>query len=255
MLDCQLIFYPMVIILFLKQFKRIFAMNDDNFYNKVTNSRFYSFGDKLGDIMILSLLWLVFCIPVVTAVPSTAALYYAVRRRRVKHSGSPKSDFFKSFKENIKQGTIINIIYVLYSAVAVLNILIGYYGIGNIKMPDFYFPTSFILLIPIVFTYPFVIALLARYDNTTVAIFKNGFTLSTMYLGTTIKIWLIMILSLALMIVFFPAALVLPYFSCRLVESMVDKIFKYASRQEAARNVRSAESEDVIEEDVENEEI
>ena len=223
--------------------------HDENFYNKVSNSRFYRFGDKLGDLMILSLLWLVFCLPIVTAVPSTAALYYAVRKRKFKKSLTPKDDFFKSLKTNLKQGIIINIIYLIYSAVVTLNILFGYFGIAGVKLPDFYFPASFILLIPIIFTYPFMIALLARYENSTAGIIKNAFTLSTMYLGTTVKIWLLLILSLAVMIVFFPAALVLPALSCRVIVKMIEKIFKYAAKQEADRNKQADEADETDEDE------
>ena len=211
-------------------------MRDDNFYNKVTNSRFYSLGDKIGDMMIMSLLWLVFCIPVVTFIPSTAALYYTVFRKHEKHSGSPKDDFLRSFKANLKQGIIINIIYILYSRVVAANMFVSYFGLGNIKLPDFCFPASFILLIPIIFTMPFVITCLARFENTTIATFKNGFTLSTMYLFTTIKIWLICLISTAVMISFFPSALLLPPFSMRIIEKMVESIYKYALNQESNRN-------------------
>ena len=56
----------------------------DNFYKKISNSRFYSFGDKLADYMAASLLWFLFCIPVVTFIPSTCALYYTCHKMKKK---------------------------------------------------------------------------------------------------------------------------------------------------------------------------
>ena len=48
----------------------------NSFYEKISKSRFYAFGDKLGDLLIASVLWLLLCLPIVTFIPSTAALYY-----------------------------------------------------------------------------------------------------------------------------------------------------------------------------------
>ena len=45
-------------------------------YDKYANSWLYNLGDKLGDMIILSVLWLIFSLPIITIGPASAALYY-----------------------------------------------------------------------------------------------------------------------------------------------------------------------------------
>ncbi|MBO7449637.1 MAG: YesL family protein [Clostridiales bacterium] len=201
----------------------------EDFFRKITNSRFYRFGDKLGDIMALSLLWFVFSIPLITFVPSCSALYYAINRRKEKESDTPSKDFLHSFKTNLKQGSVIGLIYLIYTAIAVGNILIGRYGIGNVKLPSFYFPLSFILLLPIIFSLPFVIVCLARFENTTKKTIINGFTLSTMYMGKSLFTIIAMIVTLAIIVVFPPSILFLPALTCMLIVDSLEKAIRYTA--------------------------
>ena len=59
---------------------------------------------RLVDLVGLSLLWLVFCLPVVTVGPASAALYQAVQRGVVQRDGSTYLCFFRSFRENCRVG-------------------------------------------------------------------------------------------------------------------------------------------------------
>lgn len=60
---------------------------------------------RLVDIVGLSLLWAVMCIPLITIVPVTAALYHALYRVfRKKDEDRAFWLFFRSFRENWKQG-------------------------------------------------------------------------------------------------------------------------------------------------------
>ena len=220
----------------------------DDFYRKVTKGRFYRFGEKLSELMTLSLLWFVFCIPVITFVPSCAALYYSVRKRRYNGSAAQSKDFLHSFKSNIKQGIVINIIYLVYSLIAAANILIGYFGIGDVKLPSFYFPLSLLLLLPLIFSFPFVIPCLARYENTTKNMFINGFTLSTLYFGKSILVCLTMLVTLAVLVVFPPSLLFLPALSADLISSSLEKAFVYTEKK---MNKRS-ETDEIEEKDTED---
>ena len=125
-------------------------------FEKVSNNIIYRFGLKISDYMTLSLLWLLLSLPVVTSQTASAAVYFATYKKFYKHSDDVTANFFKAFKSNIKHGLLISIIYIIYTVIAVANILFGYYGFGDIKLPEYYFPVSFIGLIPIVFTLPFV---------------------------------------------------------------------------------------------------
>ena len=51
--------------------------------------------NKLADLLTLSILWLLGCLPIVTIGASTTALYYAVMKM-IRGEGRVSSNFFKS---------------------------------------------------------------------------------------------------------------------------------------------------------------
>ena len=56
---------------------------------------FWSFMGKLTDMMILTVVWFVCCLPVVTAGAATTALYYVLMKLSVNREGYVLKDFFK----------------------------------------------------------------------------------------------------------------------------------------------------------------
>lgn len=73
---------------------------------------------RMADFFLASLLWLVTSLPVITAVPATIAMYYAtVKIVRYKTPGSTVKSFFHSFKENLKQGVLLSLLYILAAVV------------------------------------------------------------------------------------------------------------------------------------------
>jgi len=71
----------------------------------------WRFIGKFWDLLIVNLLWVICCIPVVTIGASTTALYYVTLRLVRDEDGYTIRSFFKSFKENFKQATVIWLIF------------------------------------------------------------------------------------------------------------------------------------------------
>lgn len=67
----------------------------------------WRFIGKFGDVIILNILWLICSIPVFTIGASTTAVYYVTLKLVRDEDGYTIRSFFKSFKENFKQATII----------------------------------------------------------------------------------------------------------------------------------------------------
>ncbi len=61
---------------------------------------------KLTDIMGLSILWLMCCIPIITIGPATAALYYTAVKGIRRGNGGICAKFIQSFWENFKTGLL-----------------------------------------------------------------------------------------------------------------------------------------------------
>ena len=83
-----------------------------NFDNPV-----WIFMGKLADMVVLGGLWLLCSLPVVTAGASTAALYYVILKLAKDQEGYIVSSFFRSFRENLKQGTAVSFIAIGSAAI------------------------------------------------------------------------------------------------------------------------------------------
>lgn len=67
---------------------------------------------KLFDLVVLSILWAMLCVPVVTIGPATAALYYAVVKCVRRGEDDTYRNFFTSFRQNFKVGSVAGLIAV-----------------------------------------------------------------------------------------------------------------------------------------------
>lgn len=65
---------------------------------------------KIGELIILSILWFVTSLPILTIGTSTAALYYAVVKSLRRGRGYPIKEYFKAWKQNFLKGTVLTLI-------------------------------------------------------------------------------------------------------------------------------------------------
>lgn len=77
----------------------------------------WRFIGKFFDIMILNVLWFVCSIPIVTIGASTTAVYYVTLKLVRDEEGATVKSFFKSFKDNFKQSTVIWLLMLVAGAV------------------------------------------------------------------------------------------------------------------------------------------
>ena len=66
---------------------------------------FWTFMGKLGDLVLLNLLWLLTCLPIVTIGSATTALHYVARKIAAGETYRVFGDFLFSFRENWKEAT------------------------------------------------------------------------------------------------------------------------------------------------------
>ncbi|MCL2457094.1 MAG: YesL family protein, partial [Defluviitaleaceae bacterium] len=68
---------------------------------------FNKYAGFVADTLILSMLWIFFCLPVFTVGASTTALFYVSTRRISNREGYISSDFWAAFKSNFKRATAL----------------------------------------------------------------------------------------------------------------------------------------------------
>ena len=218
-------------------------------FDHITNGWMYRTAKAVGDVVVISALFLVFCLPFFTIGASASALYYTVYRRYQKKSDEITKDFMRSLKDNLKHGIIIHIIYSLYSAVVGFNIYFALFGFNGLKLPEWYTFIAFIPALPLVFSFPYIYPLVARFSNSIKETIKNSFTLCMISFPKFLLIWLIFLLALGISVVFPPSALLTPVGAAYLIQMITEKTFESAIIMSNSR----AESEITENGDTENE--
>ncbi|MBR2937247.1 MAG: YesL family protein [Oscillospiraceae bacterium] len=94
------------------------------------NSPFMRALSRMTDLVILSFLWFVCCLPVVTIGPASAALCFVAMKLAKKEEIRVIPTFFQSFKVNFKQGIVLNLIFLAVGAILALDMI--YFGAAEL---------------------------------------------------------------------------------------------------------------------------
>lgn len=150
--------------------------------------------DRVFDVAELNILWLVCCIPIVTAGPSTVAFYYAMINLVRGEEGYVHKDFFRSFKLNFKQGMAAGLLLMAIGGFLAADVYIAYKsgkGIYTFLMVFF----AFLFLIWS-FVALYTMPLLAKFENSLRNTLVWAFTLSIKHLPQTIVMLLAVVIAL-----------------------------------------------------------
>ena len=194
--------------------------------------KFFSYESPFSQVLLklcyscyLNLLWFICSIPIVTLGAATTALYYTTLKiARDEEETSLTRMFFRSFRENFRQSTVLWLIllavgvflagdgYILYhlrassaGAVAVMWTLILALVIG----------AAVIYTIVLLYVFPLV----ASVSNTNWAMIKNSFFIGTHYLFCTILVFAIHFAMFFVVVSFFTPLIVFGEGLCALVSS------------------------------------
>lgn len=190
---------------------------------------------KLADVAIVSLLWIVFSLPIITIGASTTALYYAsvkvIRRGR----NYIWRSFWQSFKDNFKDATILWAFILLFSGLLGFNIWLTMQMSGTFGavLRGVYLLMAVLLIIAVIYIFP----LLSRFAMNKRSILKMAFLLSIKHLPFTILMAAIVIgmgvLNFIIPILIFisPAVTVL---LCSLLMERILKLYIQSSGDESA---------------------
>lgn len=149
------------------------------------NSRLMRYLNRLADLMILNLLFLLTSIPIFTIGASLTALYSVCFRLGTDREGSTFRDYFAAFKENFRQATSLFLLLLLWlmgtgGAAVIFCFMAGW-------MHCLFVPFA-VLFIVVVLVASYVFPLLSRFENRTATTLKNAALLSLGYLPRSIII-------------------------------------------------------------------
>ncbi|MCM1263402.1 MAG: DUF624 domain-containing protein [Butyrivibrio sp.] len=154
---------------------------------------------RMADLMILNLLVLALCIPVITAGAAFTAMHFVLLKIVRGEEGYLVRGFFKSFKQNFRQATILWLMILGVIALIVVDLVI--LGSSVMDMPRIYtiliLAIALLLLIIGVYIFP----VLARFDNSIKHTIRNAFFIS--FLNLPKSILMVVVLFLPIIIAYF----------------------------------------------------
>ncbi len=209
--------------------------------------------NKMADLMWLNILTLICCIPIFTAGAAFTSMHYVALKIVRNEESYITRAFFKSFKTNFRQATLIWLLILLVAA-----ILGGDYYI--ITKSGIQFSTVLIVLIMaaavlVICTTLYVFPVLAKFDNTIMGTIRNAFIMSILQLPKTVVMFvmaffplIIYLVSLRLIPIIFLFGFSLPaYASAMLYNKFFQKLEdQLLAEQEPAPEVAPEDDERVF---------
>ena len=215
--------------------------------------RLFSYDSKFSQIMLklcygcyLNLLWLVCSLPVFTAGAATAALYDVTLRLAREEDPPVTTRFFKAFRENFRQATILwlillgigallgadgYILYHLYKSTAGMVSVICTLGLALIIV------AAIAYVIVLIYVFPLV----ASVKNTNFAMLKNALLIGIHYLFCTILVFAIHFAMFFAVVAVFTPLIVFGEGLCALLSSyLLGKVIRACSYDPAAEEAGQA---------------
>ncbi len=168
------------------------------------DSPLMSFLNKVADIMILNFLFIVFSIPFFTIGASFSAAYYMSYKMVRNEETYIVKGFWKAFKENFKQGTVIWLILLVIFGILLADYrILAYSGIEFAQWMQIAMTmVTIVVLMGAVFIFP----LQARFINPVKNTIKNAFLMALSHMPTAFL--LVAVYAVPVIILFlFPQAL------------------------------------------------
>lgn len=150
---------------------------------------------RIGDLVILNLLFFISCLPLFTIGAASAALYTVCFQMGTEKESGIFRTYVHAFRENFKQGTVVFLILALFLLAGffdtlLLSSLAGWLRYGCIL--------TAILLVLAVLMYSYAFPLLSQFSNGIRATLKNALFLSLGYLPRSLLIAAVNVFPMAL---------------------------------------------------------
>lgn len=148
------------------------------------------FLNTLADLIILSIMWLVCSLPIVTMGASTVSLYAITMNYGEDDTGLIRR-FWKAFRENFKKGSIAGVVFLLIGVVLFFDFRII---VGMSQNADMFKIAAWFVTILCFVMYIYTFPLLACYEQTLIQTMKNALLIGLSNLPATILLLVVHIL-------------------------------------------------------------
>ena len=148
------------------------------------DNKFFTVMGRVADLIMLNVVFLICCLPIVTIGASLTALHYVTLKMARNEESYIIRSFFKSFKQNFKQATVINLIMLAVAAILYMDLRI----VGNIDgtMSQVLYIVFFAFGILYMMVFLYIYPVLAKFYNSIKNTFRNAFLMAIRHLPYTV---------------------------------------------------------------------
>lgn len=186
---------------------------------------FYAYTGKIFDLMALSALWLVGCLPIVTIGASSSALYDAVSKSVRKDIGTAGGRFWEAYRRNLRSSLPVWICFGMAALFLLLNIGIvksKMEGMAEIFFVMFYGFLLLLLIMASCYAFP----ALARFDMPFGWIIRLSFYLAIRHLPASILLLALLAGTYLLLLWKIVLVVIVPGVSVLLVSFLMEPILE-----------------------------
>lgn len=188
---------------------------------------FQKYGGMVADMVILSMMWFVLSLPVVTMGAATTALFFVSTRRIADREGYITSDFWAAFKANFWRATAVWMICLFVILVILANIFLFVDPEMGGPMFSIIWPAQFIFLFELLIMLIYAFPLLARFDMSVKEIFKSAFFMANRHLPSSLLCLAMLVAIVGITLLAFPPLLLVgPGLYAWLASYIIMRIFK-----------------------------
>ncbi|MBQ2755605.1 MAG: YesL family protein [Oscillospiraceae bacterium] len=162
---------------------------------------------KFWKLCLLNLIYILFCLPVITIGPATAGVTYVLRNFSREQPGFLWYDFWSAFKSNFKQSFVMGIINIIVYGAGAFGAYIYFLRIEENRAFLVLFIASLLLLVLYsIFNY-YTYLVMVTVELKLSAILKNSFIFTVLGIKDNFFAWLINAAFIFLELMFFPITL------------------------------------------------
>lgn len=196
--------------------------------------KFYTVCSKIVDMVFLTLLWLVGCIPIVTILTSTASMYHVTVKCIRYERGKVFEEFKDAYRKNLKQGVGLTLLYGgIGVAVGFLDYQVFFLSQSR-TMPIFILAVGMVILsVLYLINVIWLIPVFSRFSNTFGKIVRLNYVIAARFLLRGIPIVLILAAAVIMVLASFPLVILSPPLTMLIISYLTEPgLHKYMPRQE-----------------------
>lgn len=182
--------------------------------------------NKILNLVLLSVYWLVLSLPVVTLGAATSALYYTTQKVIKNNRGYVSAEFFKAFKGNFKTSTICWLVHLIVGFLFADECYLCYQMWANGEPIGWLWVLFLVLEVLNVTMALFTLAYIARFTDRVGRTLKNSLLIMLAHLLKGLLQTVLLLVFVIAVIYFPPAILAAPAAYMLLSSYLMERIFR-----------------------------